>query len=377
MNINNIQALNINDIRADQTRQDVSVAEVYALFKQNLQAVEVKKTIFKEMNLLDQLAPRKDQNINADTIFDNFNKKVSVTFPKQTKDGDVFLTSSLSMEGEDPVLIAEIVNRLGEEARRVTAAEVILNLQAKVNARIKVLTQEIQLLREKTVKQRHDEVDRLETADVLARKTITDKIGTLRVFAKQKRMDRIATLHEAAGIAHSLGIKDPILYKLDKISGASPSSLQIMTDISTPAPQLYTLGFDALEAEIKSLSERTSDDPFIPELRDLQEQLAILEHNRQVEQLKSRKNDDPFIESLRDKERELTYLESIHVDPQTVITARLDHPAFPPENRIKPKRPLVVALGLVIGLMGGIFLAFFMNFIESAKVKIVSEDQAG
>jgi len=353
------------------------VAEVYALFKQNLQAVEVKKTIFKEMNLLDQLAPRKDQNINADTIFDNFNKKVSVTFPKQTKDGDVFLTSSLSMEGEDPVLIAEIVNRLGEEARRVTAAEVILNLQAKVNARIKVLTQEIQLLREKTVKQRHDEVDRLETADVLARKTITDKIGTLRVFAKQKRMDRIATLHEAAGIAHSLGIKDPILYKLDKISGASPSSLQIMTDISTPAPQLYTLGFDALEAEIKSLSERTSDDPFIPELRDLQEQLAILEHNRQVEQLKSRKNDDPFIESLRDKERELTYLESIHVDPQTVITARLDHPAFPPENRIKPKRPLVVALGLVIGLMGGIFLAFFMNFIESAKVKIVSEDQAG
>lgn len=281
------------------------------------------------------------------------------------------------MEGKDPVLIAEIVNRLGEEARRVTAAEVILNLQAEVGTRIKVVTQEVHLLREKTIKQRLDEVERLEAADVLARKTITDKIGALREFAKQKRMDRIATLREAAGVAHSLGIKDPILYKLDKISEAAPSSRQIMTDISTPAPQLYTLGFDALEAEIKSLSARTSDDPFIPELRDLQEQLAILEHNWKVEQLKSRKNDDPFIESLRDKEKELAYLESIHVDPLTVNSARLDQAAFPPEKRIKPKRSLVVALGLVIGLMGGIFLAFLMNFIESAKVKIISEDQAG
>lgn len=69
-----IQALNINNIHADQTRQDVSVAEVYALFKQNLQAMEVRKTIFKEMDLLDQLAPGKGQNINADTIFDNLTR---------------------------------------------------------------------------------------------------------------------------------------------------------------------------------------------------------------------------------------------------------------------------------------------------------------
>ncbi|MBW6519724.1 MAG: hypothetical protein K0A99_01765 [Desulfoarculaceae bacterium] len=278
------------------------------------------------------------------------------------------------MEGEDPVLVAEIANRLGEEARRVTAAKVLLNLQAKVNARIKDLNQEIQLLREKTIKHRLDEVERLETADVLKRKTITDKIAALRVSAKKKRLDRIATLREAAGIAHSLGIKDPILYKLDKISGASPGTTQIMTDLTTPAPQLYTLGFEALEAEIQSLSARTSDDPFIPELRDLEEQLAILEHNRKVEQLKSRKNDDPFIEPLRDKENELAYLESIQNDPRTVITARLDQAAFPPERRIKPKRPLVVALGLVIGLMGGIFLAFFMNFVASAKARSVPEE---
>ena len=74
-----------------------------------------------------------------------------------------------------------------------------------------------------------------------------------------------------------------------------------------------------------------------------------------------------FIDSLRDKQNEVARLESIHIDPATVRTARLDQAAFPPDKRIKPKRKLIVVLGLMLGLMLGVFAAFFVNFIENQK----------
>ncbi len=42
-------------------------------------------------------------------------------------------------------------------------------------------------------------------------------------------------------------------------------------------------------------------------------------------------------------------------------------PAVVPERKIKPKRSLIVVLGFMAGLMGSIFLAFFLSFIERQK----------
>ncbi len=137
-----------------------------------------------------------------------------------------------------------------------------------------------------------------------------------------------------------------------------------MTNISNNDPQLYKIGFEAIEAQIKSLSNRKTDDPFIPELSKLQAELSLLEHNRKAEQLKTRKDDDPFIKSLRDKQSEIIRLESIQIDPATVKTARLDQAANPSEHRIKPKRKLIVVLGFVSGIILGVFVAFFSNLLE-------------
>jgi LPS O-antigen subunit length determinant protein (WzzB/FepE family) len=422
-----IQALNVQGV------QSLSAESAYDVFKKNLGMKVVRQTIFEEMNLLDQFAPERAPNANIDAILDGFNQSLSLTIPKTKKGGDAApSTLTLSMEGKNPILIAEIINRIVKESERTATAEIILNIEAKVNARTRDLNQEIQLLREKRKKQRLDEIERLEASDALKRNTINDKISslqkkarserfaeisrlnetdrieregieekikTLRNSAKEKRLDRLAVLQEAAEIAHSLEIKNPIGYKLKKISESGLNKSQIFTDISDNAPLLYTRGYEALEAEISSLSNRTSDDPFIPglrglldrltqlennekitalkaresdnpfipELRTLQEQLTLLEHNRKVAQLKSRQNDDPFISSLRDKENELARLVSIHIDPKTVTTARLDQAAYPPAHPIKPKRKLIVVLGFALGLMLGIFGAFFSNFLGNLR----------
>ena len=49
-------------------------------------------------------------------------------------------------------------------------------------------------------------------------------------------------------------------------------------------------------------------------------------------------------------------------------------PAVVPEERIKPKKKLMVILGGMVGLMLGVFLAFFISFIRNQKTQLESEN---
>jgi LPS O-antigen subunit length determinant protein (WzzB/FepE family) len=340
----------------------VSTKFVYSMFDQNLRAVAPRRTAFEKMNLLDRLAPERDQESNFDEIFDALNRSLTVatSIPSIT----------LTMEGGDPVLIADIVNNVAEEVERVTTAEIIIGLEAKISAGINDLNQKIKLLREIAEKQRLDKIERLESGDALEHKLIEDIMALLRNKVHKGRLDRILRLQEAAKIARSLDIAEPV-GKIKTFSGTSLTNPQISTEISNEAPPLYTRGYEVLEAEIKSLSIRIVDDPFIAELRGLEETLILLENNRKVEQLKARSNDDAFISPLRDKEYELAWLESISINPLTVTSARVDQAAYPPKQPIKPRRKLIVVLGLMLGLMLGVLVAFFVNFIESQREESV------
>ena len=413
--------------------EGIDVNTMFTLFEQNLSSIRLRETIFKEMNLLDEFASEREPDASTEVIFSRFNETLTIsTTTAARKDETVIPTITFAMEWVDPVLIAQIINRLAKEAERATALEVISGIQASVAVQVEDLNLEVQLLRAQVRTQRQDEIVRLAAADGLERETINDNINslrdrvrkerlaeisrleetdqiernsidenirTLRKSAKEKRLDRVAILKEASGIAHALEIKDSIGYKLKKISDSAATKSQILTSISNDAPELYTRGYEALDAEIASLSSRAvddpfiknlrglqdrlqqlkynekiaalkdrgSDDPFIPELRGLQEKLKLLENNRRVEQLKNRENDDPFIKVLRDKENELARLASINIDPATVKTARIDQAAYAPEKRIKPKRKLIVVLGLMSGLILGVFVVFFVNFIKNQK----------
>ena len=72
---------------------------------------------------------------------------------------------------------------------------------------------------------------------------------------------------------------------------------------------------------------------------------------------------------LRGKENILAYYESIKIDPKNVKVARLDQAAYPPEKKIKPKRKLIIILGLILGLILGIFVAFIRNIQGNKEVQ--------
>lgn len=371
---NDIQALKIaeskfqppheNDIKAIdfQGNQDVIEKMAYNAFKINLASIAPRKAVFDRMKLSEYFALKNNKDKRTQDIFNVFNKRLSVTINNQK--------IGLAMEGKNPVLIADILNQIGEETLQSTANEVVLNIQNKARGRRNKLKSKIELLRENAKFRRMEEVERLNISDTLERKLLEDQINILKTSAKQKRLDHIERLKEAAKIAHTLGIKDPIDYRLSKINAIPLSKPVAIINITPETQRLYEIGFKAIETEIKSLSNRKTDDPFIPQLRDLQAKLSLLNHNRKAEQLKNRKNDDPFIQTLRDIQLEIRQLDSIQIDPTTLKTARLAEAAYPPEQRIRPKRKQIVFFGVIVGLMMGISVALFLNFLENNKNRL-------
>ena len=86
--------------------------------------------------------------------------------------------------------------------------------------------------------------------------------------------------------------------------------------------------------------------------------------NAEITTLKNRKSDDPFIVGLRDLQEKLTLLTSIEIEVEGMHSVTVDQAAYPPKNRIKPNRRLIVSLSTVVGLFFGICLVFFVSFVQ-------------
>jgi LPS O-antigen subunit length determinant protein (WzzB/FepE family) len=364
-----IQALNISGYQIDSIGDDklktalidsdsFSINSVYKTFRKNLYSKEPRRSIFEKMGLLDIFEPKRDEKTDVKAIVVGFTDSFSVTTTGSLS-GDTVPTISLAMEGGDPELIAEIVNRVGSEVEQQTKTEIISNINAKIAAKINHLTREIKLLRDSVRQKRLDEIERLELANHIDIERINVRIAISKKDLKSKKQqikdNKIKILKEAAMIARALNIKYSVFEQ-------NTQNMQNQLGTSKFYDQLYDRGYKALEAEIEVITNRESDNKFNPEISALQERLKSLENNLTIEQLKSRKNDDPFIESLRDVESELKRMKSIHIDPETVITAQLDQTAI--SKRIKPDRRLIVVIGSFLGLMLGIIGAFFSYFLE-------------
>ena len=155
------------------------------------------------------------------------------------------------------------------------------------------------------------------------------KISSKRQMTKLRREDQVLRYQEASIIARVLGIKK----RVDATNIIQNTQMNV--DIATASTPLYYLGIEALTAEINILQNRKTDDPFISGLRDLQEQLALLR--------------------------------SIKITETGMHSVTVDQAAYPPKNRIKPNRRLIVSLGTVVGLFLGIVLVFFVSFIQKQK----------
>ncbi|MBT3235653.1 MAG: hypothetical protein HN353_06865 [Bdellovibrionales bacterium] len=159
------------------------------------------------------------------------------------------------------------------------------------------------------------------------RSKLTQQIASKRKMAKVRRSDRLKRLKEGAFLANKISV------------------LTQETGNSQMKEHDYRRGAKALNAQIEVLNKRGNDDPYIAGLRDLEEKLE--------------------------------QLSMIKVDRSKLQAVIIDQKAYPPTSRIKPKRRLIVTIGLVVGLMAGIFYALFANFLWRARKTITGSPGHG
>ncbi len=158
---------------------------------------------------------------------------------------------------------------------------------------------------------------------------IQKKITGAKQIEPQRRLDQIVRLEEAILVTKQLGIIKPLF------SGGYVLELNnIETAIGHKNLAFYLLGSELLEAEKKVLENRTNSEAFIDKFRDWQETLLLLK--------------------------------SLKIEPEKFGVVQVDQAADFSE-KVKPKKALILAVGGVLGLMLGVFIALIRRAVKNRK----------
>lgn len=153
-------------------------------------------------------------------------------------------------------------------------------------------------------------------------RNLEQRIVSLRETAQRIREDRIQQLREALQIAKAIGLTTPVVN--------TTAAVDITVDTGNKLD--YQRGSKALAAEVEALESRSSDDAFIGDLRSLQMRYS--------------------------------FYRKLNVDPESISVYRQDGVVEVPESPIKPRKTLILVLGVIGGLMLGGFLALIRFLIN-------------
>ncbi|MEB2328616.1 MAG: Wzz/FepE/Etk N-terminal domain-containing protein [Pseudomonas sp.] len=281
--------------------------------------------------------------------------------PKKTENRSAYvglkLTYPKGMEG------SAIVNGFVDYVLELERKEIAEDLKSLIANRLASLDMNMEAQRANYAASKEAKIATLLEDAALKRAQLQDELAALRAELKIRRNNRIQELNEAITIADSLGIRTPTSPSAMTASARSGTQV-IRTEVTNQEAPLYFLGTEALTAERDALKNRTSDDFVEPRIAEIQSELTLLENNREVEILKAREGEDLYLTNLAQLREEASRLKGIKLDTERLRLVRLDQPALQSLNPIKPKKALILALGLVLGAMLGIFVALVRSLMN-------------
>ena len=305
---------------------------------------------------------------SLEQTFEEFNRSAFTMLqvdPKKAAGQSEFVGLSLTYpRGVDGV---EVVNGLVAFVLDAERARIDADLKVLIANRLFNIEQKIEAARASYEASKESQIATLLEQDALSRAQLQDELQALRAELKTRRQSRIMVLDEAIQIAESLGIEKPTTPS--SMSDSQRQGQVVRTEINSQEIPLYFMGSEALKAEREALSARRSDDFIEPRISEIEKELALLSHNRQVEILEKRDNEDLYLKDLAEWRQEAAQLKGIKFDSSQLRLVRLDQQALEPLSAVKPKKALVIVLGLGVGLMLGVFVALLRNiFRPKAKV---------
>lgn len=288
---------------------------------------------------------------------------LSVTLPSESKQKLVFKTleATLKFKAQDPQIALDVINELLQAAATHTQAGIKQNLTTAIQERINNTQQQFNLENERINREVDAEIKRLQGQDNVKLASINQQINLLREKSNQERQYRIERLKVDAKIAKTLKIEVPV--NPQDYNRQAKSITKV--DFSSKDPSRYWLGTKILALEIQSLENRQNEDAFIKGLAELFKEKEALKLNVIIENLKARKDNFPFSDHLRQLKTKLDKLEQMlkQVKLAEFSAYRLVKPAYLPEESIKPKKQLIIAVAFILGGMLGLFIALIRGAI--------------
>jgi chain length determinant protein (polysaccharide antigen chain regulator) len=340
---------------------------VFSSFLTQLSSKDLQRELFVEGDYVTQFNADNAPIDDVDGFISNTIKSVEVRSPNlNKKDMDLgFLTElpySVSIEGNNPEAMSTYLNQLVLLANSKTINELITLNELKISNRIEEISLERDLLLEQAEKDRFSQIERIKEEDAQKIRQLNDQIDRARYQAKENRLNQIVVLIDAAKLANSLGIIENN-FKLIKGDGAS-SDLTIAIGENKDLPEWYLYGEKALLQRVELLQNRTSDDPFIPELVTLNNQLNEVQNNNALKTLETRQDDSPFIAEIAKLDVEKIKLKSRIVAMISVSAMQLSQVALIPKDPIKPNKRLIVLLAFIGSFIMSILLALIMGALK-------------
>ncbi|MBA1183946.1 Wzz/FepE/Etk N-terminal domain-containing protein [Stutzerimonas nitrititolerans] len=285
--------------------------------------------------------------------------------PKKTDNRSAFvglkLTYPKGMDG------ASVVNGFVSYVVELERKEIADDLESLINNRLSSLDMKMEAQRASYNASKEAAIAGLLEESALNRARLQDELAALREELKTRRNNRIQKLSEAIEIAESLGIRTPTTPSAMTQSTRSGTQV-IRTEVTNQEIPLYFMGTEALTAERDALASRESDDFIEPRIAEIQSELTMLENNREVEILQERDQEDLYLTDLAELREEAARLKGIKLDTERLRLVRLDQLALQSLNPVKPKKAMIIALGLVLGGMLGVFIALIRSLmVRSAE----------
>lgn len=415
---------------------EITNEDVYRNFVNKIVSSKFQKQVFDDNNYLARLNLEKPP-ANLGDFFAGFSKSIQLETNKIQKNIEKInyeKTTNISIKGNNAIVLADFLNDLANIANKEVVAELITTTQQKITLRLAQILKERDLLLEQEKQNRLASIKRIKIADAQKINEINDKINRLRdqakldrlnkitlltndnqlkivtikqeiatsrFKAKAQRLNKIQELTDLAKIATDLNIVDNNFTSINK-DKLNSSSLAITIGAEQLVPNWYLYGKKAILKEIDILKSRTNDDPYIPELIDLNNQIIMINDDKKLADLKSRTNDDPyilnltklknqldeiksnqtlktlelrkddapFVEKISELDVESIKLKSITLKATGINAMRVNQYAYAPETPIKPNKRLIVIIGFIIGFILSIFLALARNALREQPKQI-------
>lgn len=270
-----------------------SIKDVYDVFVRNLQSESLRRAFFSEI-YVPSLSESKRSG-SQDALYSDYLSELTIGLPTKEQPDRY----SVNVQSRDPVQATDWVKAFAARAGDAAESEMLKNVAREAEVRARNLGQQI---------------------------------ATLQETADKVREDSVTQLREALKVAQAIHLTEPPI-----ISGSVSAEVS-----ATMNGQLtYMRGTKALEAEIKNLEERKSNDPFIDSLRALQ-----------IKQ---------------------SFYKDLQISPDHVSVYLIDGTVEQPDRPIKPKKGLIITLGVVLGIVSGLLAASIRHFFLIRKIKKTSD----